>query len=180
MNLFSSVFGFQFSAVYYDVPKCDFFVFSQLGAQWPWIWRLTVCISLGKSVANTLQIFFLSYSLLLQVSDHLRVRPFHCISYIFYPLFCCWFFFSFVCASVEHFLLTCLSVTKFCSFVPNQPLNPFNGLLTSDSRLFNSKIFILFFLNRFLSSKIFFYFPECSNHSYFKALICYFQCLGYL
>lgn len=87
---------------------------------------------------------------------------------------------SFVCASVEHFLLTCLSVTKFCSFIPNQPLNPFNGLLTSDSRLFNSKIFILFFLNRFLSSTIFFCFPECSNHSYFKALICYFQCLGYL
>ena len=142
-----------------------------------------VCISFGKYLANTLQIFFLSYSLLLQVSDYLHVRPFHCISYIFYPLFCCCCFFShsFVCASVEHFLLTCLSVTKFCSFVSNQPLNPFNGLLTSDSRLFNSKIFILFFLNRFqVSSKIFFYFPECSNHSYFKALICYFQCLGYL
>lgn len=98
MNFFSSVFGFQFSAVYYDVPKCDCFVFSQLGVQWPsWIWRLMVCISLDKSLANTLRIFFLSYSLLLQVSDYLRVRPFHCISYIFYPLFCCWFFFSFIC-----------------------------------------------------------------------------------
>ena len=123
---FFFVFGFQFSAVCHDVPKCDFFVSVLLGVQGSsGICRLMVCISFGKCLANTPQILLPSYPFPLQVSDQLHVRASHCNSYIFNPLFC---FFFFIVLSLLQFNIFYFLVFQSLTFLSDKLSNPFKGL----------------------------------------------------
>lgn len=86
-----------------------------------WICRLMVCISFGKCLANFSQILLPSYPLPLQVSDQLHVRASHCISYIFNPLFC---FFFFIVLSLLQFNIFYFLVFQSLTFLSNKLSNP--------------------------------------------------------